>query len=182
MKTARALNLALVAVSVLLMCPLLRAQQEKTDRDAIVASFKQYIKDNADSYKTNPREHVVQSSLDSHWRKLSFSFEPDYSIDIRTTDSLISPYLGICEFVIVSHTTAPHSSEAEAEKDNNFIEDRDVKHRHEYAFHDGHWVPVSRKQYQPLLSEWFDCDDGCLVKDCAGCWEEDAEYPVKTKD
>jgi len=162
-----------------LACAATRAQDQKPERDAVVKSFKQYIKDYVDSYKTHKRVRFLAKENGG----VKADFEPDqnYSIDVKTTDSLISPYIGVCEFTMMIRTTAVHTTIEEAEKDNNFIHVETLKHRHTYAFQEGHWVPTLRQNYWDYYHEWHSCDEcnaGEPKNDIHGCWELDAKHPV----
>jgi hypothetical protein len=172
---------AWIAFVGLLACPGMFPQDQKSERDAVVKSFKQYIKDYMDSYKTDRRERVNQ--LGGGWAKEYFAPDSNYGIDVKATDSLISPYSGVCEFTMTRRWTAYHSTKEDAEQDNNFINVESVKHKHTYAFQEGHWVPSARRNYFDFFHKWYDCDvctkAGEPVKfDVMGCWEPDAKRPV----
>lgn len=164
-----------------LLGSLLHAQDQKAERDAVVKSFKQYIESYIQSYKTDNHERVHKAV--AGWVRGYYLPDRNYNIDIRSTDSLISPYTGICEFTLVSHWTDFHKTKEEAERDDNFIRVESDKHRHTYAFQDGHWVPTLRQYYWPFEHEWLNCDE-CIVKtgeplnDPEGCWEPNAKHPV----
>lgn len=168
-------KLAWIAIVGLLVCPVVLAADEKAEREAVVSSFKQYVKDYVDSYKTDRREqvHDIQGRLGNTGTWVIGSFGPvrdGYSIDIRKTDSLISPYVGVLEFELVGHETRVHASKEEALADNDFGPETEgfvIEHRHTYAFQDGKWVPKSRQRYDGIDKEWEDCvpHDGCLESD-----------------
>ncbi|HEV3275891.1 MAG TPA: hypothetical protein VG860_03670 [Terriglobia bacterium] len=165
------------------------------DRAALVASFKDYIANNIKSYETDRREHVrrmpavpgiegVHAGLPAGWVRMYWEAQTDYSIDLRSTDSLISPYLGICEFTLVYHQTARHDTKEAAEKDDNFVDSSVTKHKHTYGYQDGKWVPTSRQNYDDYFKQWRECDFPYTVSgepndDELGCWEENAKHLVK---
>ena len=149
-------------VALLMIIPGAAVLSQQSDAD-IVASFKKHLTDYVADYKTNRRDEVRESS--GGWRRNYYEIEENYSIDLRKTDSLISPYVGTASFVFIMHSTSFHNTKAEAEADNNFISPLPLKHRHVYAYQDGAWVLTKREEYIAVLGDWFDCDkDGCIAK------------------
>lgn len=135
---------------------------DQSDAD-IVKSFKGYAADFIASYKTDRREYV--GKLGGGWAKIYFEPSLDYGVDVRKTDSLVSPYVGVLEFTLIRHFTKFHPSESDAEADNSFVQTTSTNHRHTYAFQDNKWVPKSRENYSAFLNEWFACEmpsDGCF--------------------
>jgi hypothetical protein len=118
------------------------------------------------------------------WAKWSFEPVGPPNIDVRKSDSLISPYTGVCEFTLAKYYTALHKSAEEARADDKFVGEEESKHRHTYAFQDGHWVPTLRQYYYSVLDKWYDCDE-CNVRtgepfgDIDGCWEPEAKHHLK---
>ncbi len=104
--------------------------------------------------------------MDTRFRRSRYEPSVDYGIDVRKTDSLISPYLGVVEFHWIGYRTdcAKTKEEAQAKglpTEENLL----VKYRYTYAFQDGAWVRQKREVY---YSEWKDCkksefDFGCSV-------------------
>ncbi len=155
--------LALVVLSAAV--PGAHAAAAQSDAD-VVKSFKNYVAGYMVSYKTDRREYV--GNLGGGWAKIYFEPSGDSSIDVRKTDSLVSPYMGVLEFTLIKHFTAFHKTRAEAEADNSFTQSTEARHRHTYASQDGTWVPKSRQNYVAILNEWSDCEqpsDGCLEED-----------------
>jgi hypothetical protein len=134
----------------------------------VVASFKKYVTDYITSYKIDGHAQVVPV-VGGKWRKQDF--EPGtYSVDVKRTNSLVSPYVGMLNFSMTMRYTADHRTRAEAEKDGNFIGSGVFLHRHVYALQDGAWVPTSRQETtSPDHANlgWWDCtrSSGCF-------WEE----------
>lgn len=154
---------------------------EQTDQD-VVAAFKKYIADYMASYGSDKRELVAH--LGGGWVNEQFQPAGEPSIDVRRTDSLISPFAGTCEFTLVRSRTDFHSSESDAKSDGSFDHTDSTKHRHSYAYQDGHWVPVSREHFFPSLNKWYDCDEcnttsGAPLGDIDGCWEPGAMHHLK---
>jgi hypothetical protein len=181
-------KLGWIAIMGLLMCPSVFAQDQKSERDAVVKSFKQYIKDYIDSYKTDKRQKIFyrepnpQLGLKGGWGKVFFEPQSGYGIDVKVTDSLVSPYSGVCEFTMTVHSIALQDTKEQAEKETNFNVTT-VKHKHTYAYQEGHWTPVGRQYHSDYPDKWYDCDS-CNVythehlEELYGCWEPDAKHPV----
>lgn len=168
-------------ILLILLAPSSLAGDEKAEEEAVKA-FKQYVADFMGSYETGKHELAVK--LDGGWVKWHFEPVGTPSIDVRKTDSLISPYAGVCEFTLAKYFTALHKSAEEAQADDKFVGSSESKHRHTYAFQEGHWVPISRQHYDSHFKSWFDCDEcnvhtGAPFDDIDGCWEPDAKHHLK---
>lgn len=146
-----------------------------TAEHTVVSSFQKYITDFMASYKTNNREMV--SELGGGWAKEVYRPLGEPSIDIKKTDSLISPYVGICQFTLRADRTAFHKTKEEAAKDSKFVDSIDRDHRHRYAYKSEKWVSTAREYHTQVderidLGEWYDCNE--VVDSCGnlyGCWE-----------
>ncbi len=100
---------------------------------------------------------VSTHGMDIRFRRSLYQPTVDYGVDVRKTDSLISPYLGVVEFHWIGYRTdcAKTKEEAQAKPlpaKENFL----VKYRYTYAFQDGAWVRQKREVY---YSEWKDCKE-----------------------
>jgi hypothetical protein len=133
---------------VILLMPSIFIGDEKADQDGVKA-FKQYVSGYMTSYETDKREQVVK--LGGGWVKMRFEPVGVPNIDVRKTDSLISPYIGVCEFTLARHYTAFHPSREAAQADDQLVNGGETKHKHTYAFQDGHWVPTLRQNYDAFL-------------------------------
>jgi hypothetical protein len=151
-----------------------------TQEDTVVSSFQRHVADFMASYQTNNRERV--DKFGGGWAKEAYRPIGEPSIDVKKTDSLISPYAGICEFTLRSDRTTFHKTKEEATKDNKFVESVDQDHRHRYAFKSGKWVSTTREYHTQVdaridSNEWYDCNevvdsgDNAGVQDLFGCWE-----------
>ncbi len=155
----------------------LNGQDSPSSSSDVVSSFRQYIRDYMASFKTDGRERVFFVEGQG-WRKMTYAPKGDPSIDVRKTDSLISPYLGTCEFTLVGSATAFHPTEAQARTDTTMNEVTANDHRHSYAFQDGHWVV--KKREAKMFNDWYSCDQcntntGKYLGDIHGCWEQDTK-------
>lgn len=127
------------------------------DSQQVVRQFEKYMKGHLKSYRKDNREKV--SFYGRGWAKEVFESVPEYTFDIQRTTSLVSPFIGVCEFSLVEKRTAFHTSREEAAEDNAFVELETVRHRHTYSFQGKKWVVVSRQHYSNLFAEWFDCNE-----------------------
>jgi hypothetical protein len=144
---------------VLLMAILCTATQQSSPE--IVTPFKEIAAKHIASYQTNHRVSPFKTGDPNHlvWRKEWFDAEPKYSVDVQSTNSLVSPYVGIFEFTLRRYLTKAWDTKEEAEKDTASTEVLLVKHKHIFAYQDRKWVPTDRKHYHEFLKEWFDCDE-----------------------
>lgn len=178
-------NLRVIGVLLPLLFGILHAQgpdlekpQDPQDRD-VVQSFEQYIADYINSYKADRRDYVYQLP-NGKWQKDFFEPADKRSIDVRRTDSLISPFTAICEFELSANQTAAHDSKEQAQLDYLAVKTEKVSHRHVYAFQNGHWV-VKKRQHLDTIGFWSTCDDcwartGKPTSDIQGCWEPNTNY------
>ena len=145
---------------------------EKSSDDPVL-EFEKYLRDHFESYKINSRERVTK--LGGGWVKEQYSLEGEYSYDVQTTNSLISPYKGICEFTLKRSYTDFHKSKESALLDNKFINSDEKKHRHNYLFQKGKWIVSERKNKG--YSKWYDCNEiiqsgeNKNTTNIHGCWE-----------
>ena len=153
-----------------------------------VKSFKEYIKNYFESYKSNNREQITK--LGGGWVKECYEPDYDYKIDVQKTNSLMTPFIGICEFTLIRRITNFCTSKEDAESDNLFVKSDKRNHIHNYGFQDGKWIVTSRKNQSPSLAklinpmtnsatldQWNDCNEvikyGELkgASNIHGCWE-----------
>jgi hypothetical protein len=163
-----------------LLAPLLADKYETFTRlaqeDQVVISFQTYIGDFMTSYKTDRREHVSWVPLG--WSRSYYQPIGAPEIDVKRTDSLVSPYVGICEFTLLRSTTAFHKTKEEAAKDDNFVDRQEMRHRHRYGYQGGKWAPRTREHVSPITGKLSDCNEVIMIgKDAGadnifGCWEK----------
>lgn len=172
---------------------------DQKSEQAVVKSFKQFAADLVAGYSARKNEwaepwqmppcETVQDVLEAvhrgishaqwaedhpHFRKGRYEPSTDYGVDVRKTDSLISPYLGVIEFRWFGRYggCAKTREDAQAGSVSDKVE-YDVKYRYTFAFQDGAWVPQGREIYELGISKedpdkWKDCKDnerdfGCHV-------------------
>jgi hypothetical protein len=169
------------------------ARDEKSEQ-AIVKSFKQFAAELIGRYGATNNESIqhwqmppcetpedLQGMLKAgvlpsqweeqhpHFRKGRYEPSTDYAVDVRKTDSLISPYVGIIEFHWLGRygACAKTPEEAQASPVSDKVE-YGVKYRYTFAFQDGAWVPQGREIGGADPDKWTDCkgnksDFGCHV-------------------
>lgn len=145
------------------------------DKNEVVEQFENSLKEHFMSYENDPRIQITK--LGGGWVKEKHSIENDYSYDVQETNSLISPYKGVCEFTIIRSFTDFHGTKEAAKADNNFIKSNKKTHLHQYLYQKGKWVVSSRKNKGDFGS-WFDCNEiiqtgeNKNTTDLHGCWEK----------
>lgn len=150
----------LAAVICFLLLPLTAVAQDhpqpQTSED-IVGSFKAFVDDYFKKAYTDSTDYAVVALLPTHtWMKMYFVRSGDYSIDVRKTDSLVSPYVGVLEFPIEKYSTTAHKTEEDAKADNNFFPPVPApRQRKNFALQDNKWIQKS-EQYS-VADEWADC-------------------------
>jgi hypothetical protein len=149
--------------------------RQREDEQA-VSSFKSYVTDFVASYKADRREAI--SKLGGGWVKEYYQPVGEPSIDVQRVNSLVTPYVGICEFMLRRYRTAFHKTRDEAVRDGHFVESDDTEHRHRYAYQEGKWVPKSRQHLSTVTGKWSDCNEVITLgenegaENIFGCWEK----------
>ena len=148
------------------VCAVPQSQQEKE----IIKAFNKAVSDYIPSH-IDPREPRIygNGSGSCGWIKQYFRASTDYSIDVRRTDSIISPYIGTVQFAVSNYKSACHKTREEAEKDNRLETDCSTQtdcstHKYTFAYQDEKWVIKSR-ELKFKSDEWYPCgphSDGCL--------------------
>lgn len=110
----------------------------------IVDSFKAYVM---------PKINMVESTYQNAQPKVSYNegysvikpyytkeiSELQYALDVRKTDSLMSPYIGIVEIAKIEHIYKKHNTKEEAMKETQKWMDYLDKNRLKYVYSDGVW-------------------------------------------
>jgi hypothetical protein len=145
--------------AILLVCGSVVLAQSPAE-EAVIIAFREYISRHLSSYEQDNRLNVYK--LGCGWAKIYYKVEGEYSIDVQRTSSLISPYIGVCEFKLRRHYTACHPTKEGAQQDSRFVNTDANLHKHMYAYQDNKWVPKKREYYMvlPIIgNKWFSCDD-----------------------
>jgi hypothetical protein len=83
------------------------------------------------------------------WSKEYWDTVSDYSFDVKVTDSLVTPYVGVVTFKQVHWSTAKHATKEEAEADNNFARTLTAPVTHRYGYQDGQWKLLTVEAQEP---------------------------------
>jgi len=142
--------------AILLVCGSVVLAQSPEEA-AVVTTFRNYISRHLSSYEQDNRLAVTK--LGCGWAKIYYKVEGEYGIDVQRTSSLISPYVGVCEFNLRRHYTACHPTREGAQQDNSFVKTDVFLHKHAYAYQDNKWGPKKREYYAAFIKTWFSCDD-----------------------
>jgi hypothetical protein len=124
----------------------------------ILTDFENYIATHINSYLTNNREFTSNSGND--WFYCYYESLPNYSYDLSTTNSLVTPFNGYLEFTLIKWRTKSCKSKEEAENDESISIHEIRIHKHTYGYQNSKWVILSRenKLTTDKINKWFDCD------------------------
>jgi len=135
----------LVVLFALAAAPMGFTQTGASERDAVVNSFKEFARDYMQKWnaKNTPIQMLSVERGNSKtkflWTRIYDDPVENYDIDVKATDSLVSPYIGILKFTSVGHGNGPHTSREAAEKDQKFQVVSSAE-RLEFNYQDGKWV------------------------------------------
>jgi len=172
-------GLVIVLSILVLSLPSVSVGDEKADQEA-TTKFKQYVSDLIARYKGEKHERIESGlgvtvavcGMDKLDGYVKVAYEVGtYGIDVRKTDSLITPYVGVLELTWDSHSSRCHDTKEEAQADAELPKPGSFKYRYTYGFQDGKWVPQSR-EVRGMDSEgnefhWSPCEG--LNKQMIGC-------------
>lgn len=153
-----------------------------------VSSFKEIAAKHIASYQTDHRVSVGEFGNPARWRREWFDVEPKYAVDVQSTNSLISPYVGVFEFRLRRYLSKMWDRKEDAEKDTTPTNVSLVKHRHTFAYQDKKWVVTKREHFNEELSPvdslntWRDCEEVLPngQTNIFGCFEELTPKPTPT--
>jgi hypothetical protein len=123
-----------------------KQSEPKSEQETVLATFKQTINDYLKSRKA---PDSVFESFDDHtksWKKMHHELDSESAkFDVKKTDSLVSPYVGVLEFVVHERQSPRYSSENSARQATEFPKTYNMQHRHTYSYQDGKWVLKSKE-------------------------------------
>jgi hypothetical protein len=120
MKQLYAILASIVMVAALV--PIARgSDDQKSDQEALVKSFKQYASDFMKDWNVKHSLPVVSEfqmrpSAPKLWLKTYFVTVKDFDVDVKATDSLINPYVGVIKFTQIWASSRSYSNKDEAAK------------------------------------------------------------------
>lgn len=145
-----------------------------SNNNEVVSKFEKLLKTHFESYKTNPREKITK--LGGGWAKVRYSLDGEYKYDVQTSNSLISPYVGNCEFKLKREYTKFHQTKEEAKSDSEFVNSDALLHKHYYSYTKEKWN-ITKRENEGYKS-WYDCNEKISIgenqgsENIHGCWEE----------
>ena len=162
-------NISIVILSILLISSCTSTPTEEDIKDG----FKKFATEYIDSYKTDKRQRVTE--LGGGWAKEEYTMV-ESSYDIQSTNSLVSPYVGICKFTLQRNYTDFFETKDAASNSNKFIASDTRIHIHKYLYQDGKWN-VSERTHN-TIDKWYDCNE--IIEEGGnngnsnifGCWEK----------
>lgn len=109
-------------IMVAALAPIARSSDDqKSYQEALVKSFKQHAGDFMKDWNSKHSVQVVSEfqmrpSAPKLWLKTYFVPVKDFDVDVRATDSLINPYVGVIKFTQIWASSRSYSTKEEAEK------------------------------------------------------------------
>jgi hypothetical protein len=145
-------KLALIALGAgLLFGSFVFAQDQKTEQES-VKKFKQYTSDLMAKYKAEKHERTEHAVYCPNLGPgatgyVKAAYEPDagYTIDVRKTDSLITPYIGILKLQWNKRYSDCEDTREKAQAQSNLSHPDSLEYRYTYGFQDGEWVSQGRE-------------------------------------
>ena len=135
--------------------------------------FKSKLENLFNSYDNSSIE--VVKKLSGGWVKEHHRIEGNYTCDVQKTKSLVSPYKGICEFIIIRSFTDFHETKEAAETDNYFLYSDKISHRDIYLYQKGKWVSEGKNKSD--YTSGYGCNEVITVgenkksTDFQRCWD-----------
>jgi predicted choloylglycine hydrolase len=132
----------------------------------IKTDFENFVAKHISTYQTDNREYTTNRGKD--WFYSYYDCLPQYSYDLVSTNSLVTPFRGYLEFTLFKWQSNPCVSEEEAENDSSISVYEERTHKHWYGYQNDNWVVLSRenKQTGGKDDNWYECD-----RKKHGCWE-----------
>jgi hypothetical protein len=122
MNTRNGILMVAVAMATALLVTILgRAADQKADQEALVKSFKQYAGDFMKDWNVRHSlpvifEYQMRPTAPKLWSKTYFTTVKDFDVDVKATDSLMNPYVGVIKFTQIWASSRSYSTKEEAEK------------------------------------------------------------------
>ena len=143
----------LLILTLMLLVALSNVVYAQPSEAEVVASFKQYVGDElSKAISTYPIYNYQIRKSDGKWYKFSENLDRNFTIDVRKSDSLTAPYIGIAEISRVFKRGENCSTKELAEESNA----SDVYDIFKYSFigvyRDNEWV-VTKVEYHNYVEE-----------------------------
>jgi hypothetical protein len=169
-----------------LVCALLGASvshAQSGDETKVLESFKRLVQQRREVYQ---KGRVYINPVEGSFVRLSFRLDPmSIKFDLQKTSSLVSPYVGEIEFILITDFSPRHNTADDASADKSVQIADTVRHKHTFAYQEGQGAPTVRKHQSIGWSTpepWYDCDEIIKRKksgrkDFQGCLEEYDDKP-----
>ena len=174
--------IAVLSATIILLTPYALGD-EKAEQDA-VKMFKQHVSSLISKYNAEKHVRVEYSPLcgttNPHgYLKASYEADLHYKLDVRRTDSLITPYVGILGLRWNERYSECRKTGEEAQTQSDFPHSDFLDYRYTYGYQDGKWIPQDREvggltdhgveweqcadEKAKLEAMGYEADYGCLV-------------------
>jgi hypothetical protein len=159
----------LVAATALLVAMVGKAVGQKSEQEALIKSFKQYAGDFIKDWNVKHSVRVVSEfrmspSAPRTWNKTYFIPVIDYDIDVKATDSLINPYVGVIKFTQVWASSRSYATKEEAEKSKDCGGEKSSSEESKDCSEDAKAHGTSEAfECTPKDSGHWDCKGGRLI-------------------
>jgi hypothetical protein len=116
----------------------------------VVKSFKENISSLMARYRADKHERIEFDYCGTGTERPGYirtSYEPNtaYAVDVRKTDSLVSPYVGILLIEWNKHYSDCKETQEKAQAQSGLGHFNSLKYRYTYALQDGKWVPTEHE-------------------------------------
>jgi hypothetical protein len=127
----------------------------------VVKSFKENVSSLMARYEADKHERIEFDYCGTGIERPGYiraSYEPNtlYAVDVRKTDSLVSPYVGILLIEWNKHYSDCEETQEKAQAQSRLGHFGSLKYRYTYAFQDGKWVPTNH-EVQGSSGMWESC-------------------------
>lgn len=118
------------------------------DEQSIKSSFENLVKKHMDGYTDDPRVLVyyvpgdVSPNVPAGWRKSKCVALPDYSYDVKKTDSITTPYTAYLIYKMYVLVSPAFDTKEMAENTETFKENKTPNvYRISFSYQNGSWIP-----------------------------------------
>ena len=165
-------NFLLLSFIIIVSCSTPK-ENKQSEEEQLTEKFKELVTEHLESYKTDNRQSL--GLLGGGWVKKEYNVIAS-SYDIQKTNSVVSPYVGICKFTLQrSYSDFFDTKEAALQADNLTQQDS-REHIHKYSYQDNRWIITERNNVGSY--GLTDCDEVISEGEAKGtdniygCWEK----------
>jgi hypothetical protein len=160
---SRAILVFVLYAVVVLLLPTTGCKRLRTSSDASpsplvqpptgpVASFESFVR--RASERTNEATPVRRIEYTGKWDKCRFNIT-DLKMDVRKTESLVNPILGLVSFSLHLEASTEYATEAEVRTAQRFVHrlQCDYEFNLRYAYNSGHWALLDGTQTGGMIKQ-----------------------------